>query len=82
ANVYNVDAMLDNIVVKPINVLSDSVLSRGVDRGIDRGIDAGSAGVVKFAGKIGARLQSGDVGAYAWLVAAGALAVLASLILG
>ena len=82
ANAYNVDAILDTIVVKPVNALSDSVLSRGVDRGIDRGIEAGSAGVVKFAGKIGARLQSGDVGAYAWLVAAGALAVLASLILG
>ena len=82
AHAYNVDALLDNIVVKPVNVLSDSVLSNGIDRGIDRTIESSGAGVVKFAGKIGARLQSGDVGAYAWLVAAGALAVLASLILG
>lgn len=82
ANAYNVDAILDNIVVKPVNALSDGVLSRGVDRGIDRGIESSGAGIVKFAGKVGARLQSGDVGAYAWLVAAGALAVLASLILG
>lgn len=82
ANAYNVDSILDGIVVRPVNAISDNVLTRGVDRGIDRTIGGGGAGVVSLAGKIGARLQSGDVGAYAWLVAAGALAVLASLILG
>lgn len=82
ANAYNVDALLDAVVVKPINVLSDGVLSRGVDRALDRGIERGSSGFVRLAGKVGARLQNGDVGAYAWLVAAGALAVLLSLTMG
>ncbi|MEO7999051.1 MAG: NADH-quinone oxidoreductase subunit L, partial [Gemmatimonadaceae bacterium] len=43
-NAYNVDAILDNIVVKPVNALSESVLSRGVDRGIDRTIEGSGAG--------------------------------------
>ena len=79
ANAYNVDRILATIVVKPLNALSDGVLSRGLDRGINRGIESGGAGFVKLAGRVSARLQSGDVGTYAWLVAAGALAVLASL---
>ena len=78
-NAYNVDRILDTMVVKPMNALSDDALSRGVDGGINRGIERGGAGFVRLAGKVGARLQSGDVGTYAWLVAAGALVVLASL---
>lgn len=81
AKAYNVDRVLDTIVLKPLNALSDRVLSRGVDRGLDRGIERGSAGFVKLVGRVGARLQNGDVGTYAWLVAAGALAVLVSLTL-
>lgn len=81
ANAYNVDAVLDTIVVKPVNALSDGVLSRGVDRGLNHGLESGGAAFVKLAGRVGARLQNGDVGTYAWLVAAGALAVLVSLTL-
>ncbi len=79
ANAYHVDEVIDAVVLKPINVLSDGVLSRGVDRGIDGGLERGGAGFVNLAGKVGRRLQGGDVGTYAWFFAAGALAVLASL---
>ncbi|MGV3709699.1 MAG: NADH-quinone oxidoreductase subunit L [Gemmatimonas sp.] len=82
ANAYNVDGIMDAIVVKPVNVLSDNVLSGGVDRGIDRTVEGSGTGLVRLAGKVSARLSSGDVGGYAWLVAAGALAVLGSLVLG
>jgi NADH-quinone oxidoreductase subunit L len=78
ANAYGVDRLLDAIVVRPVNALA-SVLSRGVDAGLNRGVDRTGSAFVKFAGRVGSRLQSGDAGTYAWLVAAGALAVLASL---
>ena len=79
ANAYGVDRILDTIVVKPISDFASTVLSRGIDRSLDDGIESGSATFVRIAGRLGARLQSGDVGTYAWLVAAGALVVLASL---
>ncbi|MBC8086190.1 MAG: NADH-quinone oxidoreductase subunit L [Phycisphaerae bacterium] len=82
ANAYNVDGILDSFVVRPVNALSAVVLDRGIDRSIDRGIEGTGAAFVRFAGRMGARLQNGDVGVYAWLVAAGAIAVLGSLVLG
>lgn len=82
ANAYNVDGILDTIVVKPVNAFSSTVVDRGIDRTIDRGVEGTGAAFVKFAGRVGARLQNGDVGVYAWLVAAGALAVIGSLVAG
>jgi len=82
ANAYHVDGMLNGLVVKPLHALSSAILDRGVDRAIDRGIEGTGVAFVKFAGRVGTRLQNGDVGVYAWLVAAGALAIVGSLVLG
>ena len=79
ANAYGVDRILDNVVVKPISAFASSVLNRGVDDSLNHSLDNGSSALVRIAGRVGARLQNGDVGSYAWLVAAGALVVIASL---
>ncbi|MDQ6611301.1 MAG: NADH-quinone oxidoreductase subunit L [Gemmatimonadota bacterium] len=79
ANAYGIDRILDNIVVRPVTSFSSTFLNRGVDRSLDRGLDGGAALLVRVAGRLGSRLQSGDVGTYAWLVAAGAVVVLATI---
>jgi len=81
ANAYGVDAALDIAIVRPLSGLSRVVLSRGVERGLDLSFSAGGSLLARTAALVGARLQDGDVGKYAWLIAAGALAVLAALTL-
>jgi NADH-quinone oxidoreductase subunit L len=56
------------------------LLGRGAERGIDRFFTGSGALLSRFAGRVGTRLQDGDVGKYAWLVAVGALAMLAALL--
>jgi len=82
ANAYSVDAGVDAVVVRPMNALADSVLTRGVDVGVDRAFSFGGGLLSRTAGLISSRLQDGDVGKYAWMVAAGAVAMLAALTLG
>jgi NADH-quinone oxidoreductase subunit L len=81
SNAYGVDAALDATVVRPVNVLAGGLLARGVDVGIDRSFSASGRFFARTASLIGQRLQDGDVGKYAWLVAAGALAMLAAFTL-
>jgi NADH-quinone oxidoreductase subunit L len=57
------------------------VLDRGVDRGVARGFSAGGSLLARTASLMGTRLQDGDVGKYAWLLAAGALALIAAITL-
>ncbi len=81
ADAYGVDAGVDAVVVRPLGAFANTVLARGVDRGVDRAFSAGGALLARTASVLGARLQDGDVGKYAWMIAAGALAVLAALTL-
>jgi len=81
ANAYGIDTAIDSVVVRPVNVLAATVLTNGVDHTIDRAFSAGGSLMSGAAALFGRRLQDGDVGKYAWLVAAGALAMLAALTL-
>jgi NADH-quinone oxidoreductase subunit L len=63
--------------VKPVVGLSRSVLWRGMDAGLIDGLLVnGSAYLMRGLGWVGARLQSGQVGTYAWVLVIGVLAVL------
>jgi NADH-quinone oxidoreductase subunit L len=82
ANAYNVDAGVDAAVVRPVNAFANVVLTRGVDVTVDRAFSAGGSLLSRLAGVFGSSMQDGDVGKYAWMVAAGALAMLAAFTLG
>ena len=81
SNAYGVDAAIDTAIVRPVNALASGVLARGVDVGVDRAFNATGNLLARMAALIGQRLQDGDVGKYAWLLAAGALAMLAAFTL-
>ena len=81
ANAYGVNAAIESVLVRPLNAFADVVLTRGVDRGVDRSISGGGSLLTRTAALFGAQLQDGDVGKYAWMIVAGALAVLAALVL-
>jgi NADH-quinone oxidoreductase subunit L len=81
ARAYGVDALVDAVIVRPVQALASVVLARGVDRGVDRGFSAGGSLLTRTAALMGARLQDGDIGKYAWMLAAGALALIAALTL-
>src|SRR5690606_22905633 len=79
ANAYGVDAFLDKVVVRPLNAFADRVLGRGVDRGGDRAFAGCGTVLPRMDGLVGTRVQDGDVGKYAWVLAAGAVLMLAGL---
>jgi NADH-quinone oxidoreductase subunit L len=79
-NAYGVDTVLDRWVVRPLGGFAKFVLGQGVERGIDRFFTGGGSLVARFAGKVGERLQDGDVGKYAWMVTGGVLALIAILL--
>ncbi len=81
ARAFEVDAIFDRVIVTPLRVLSDAVLTRGIDRGVDRGFSLGGTILSRTASLVGSRVQDGDVGKYAWLLALGALALMAALTL-
>jgi NADH-quinone oxidoreductase subunit L len=81
ARAYGVDAVVDTLIVRPVQALASLVLDRGVDRGVARGFSAGGSLLARTASLMGTRLQDGDVGKYAWLLAAGALALIAAITL-
>ena len=63
--------------LQPTVSISRGVLWRGIDQGIiDSFFVNGSAALAKAIGKVGATLQSGQVGTYAWVLVVGVLAVL------
>ena len=74
---YYVDEGYDRAIVQPTVSLSRGVLWRGIDQGIiDSLFVNGSAALAKGLGRVGASLQSGQVGTYAWVLVVGVLAVL------
>ncbi len=81
ASAYGIDAAINTILVRPVSAFARSVLAHAVDGRVDRAFSAGGSLLSRTAALVGARLQDGDVGKYAWLIAAGALAVLGALTL-
>ncbi|MFN9796803.1 MAG: NADH-quinone oxidoreductase subunit L [Gemmatimonas sp.] len=81
ARAYGVDALVDALIVRPVQAFAGVVLDRGIDRTVDRGFSAGGSLLSRTASLMGARLQDGDMGKYAWMLAAGALALIAALTL-
>jgi NADH-quinone oxidoreductase subunit L len=81
ARAYHVDSLVDAFVVRPVSAFAGIVLGRGVETGLDRSFSAGGSLLSRTAALVGSKLQDGDVGKYAWLLAAGALALLAALTL-
>ncbi len=81
ANAYRVDAAVDAGVVRPLDGIAGALLTRTIDPGVDGTFNAGGSILSRTAALIGRQLQDGDVGKYAWLLAAGALAMLAALTL-
>lgn len=82
ANKYYVDEGLDRAVVTPTYSLSRNFLWRIIDNGfIDGFFVNGSAALARGFGWVGSRLQTGNVGTYAWVLVIGVLAVLGAFTL-
>ncbi|MBL0888974.1 MAG: NADH-quinone oxidoreductase subunit L [Gemmatimonadaceae bacterium] len=79
ARAYGVDDIVDAVIVRPVRGLADAVLTRGVERGVDGGFSAGGSLLTRTASLVGAKLQDGDAGKYAWLLAAGAIVLISAL---
>jgi len=78
---YYVDEIYDALLVRPVVWLSDKVLWRVVDQGLVDGLLVGG-GVVgtRWLGRLGSRLQSGQVGLYVLLFLVGAIWVLNAIL--
>ena len=80
-NAYGVDRAVDTVVVRPLHAFASVVLTSGVERVVDGTISMGGALLSRAASLVGLRIQDGDAGKYAWLLALGALGVLLALTL-
>jgi NADH-quinone oxidoreductase subunit L len=79
-NKYYVDEAYDAAVVNPTYQVSRNVLWRGIDAGLIDGLFVnGSAALMRGFAWIGSKMQSGQVGAYAWVLVAGVLIVLGAV---
>jgi len=80
---YYVDELYDRVIVRPTVWLSRNVLAQGVDQGlIDRVLVTWvGTGIPRLFGWFGSRLQSGQVGTYAWVLLIGVIAVLGAFTL-
>jgi NADH-quinone oxidoreductase subunit L len=77
---YYVDAGVERFVVDPTVSLSRKVLWRGLDMGLIDGLLVnGSASLMRGVAWAGARIQTGNVGNYAWIVAVGAVVVIGAV---
>jgi NADH-quinone oxidoreductase subunit L len=82
ANKYYVDEGLDRAIVTPIYAISRNFLWRIVDNGLIDGLLVnGSAAIARGFGWMGSRLQTGNVGIYAWVLVLGVLAMLGAFTL-
>jgi NADH-quinone oxidoreductase subunit L len=82
ANKYYVDEGIERTIVKPAYAISRTFLWRLVDNGLIDGLLVnGSAAVARGFGWIGSRLQTGNVGIYAWVLVVGVLAMLGAFTL-
>jgi len=80
---YYVDELYDRVIVRPTVWISRNVLSAGVDQGIiDKFLVTWvGTGIPRLFGWFGSRLQSGQVGTYAWVLLIGVIAVLGAFTL-
>jgi NADH-quinone oxidoreductase subunit L len=77
AEKYYVDEIYEAAVVHPAFATAKNVLWRGIDVGIiDNLFVNGAAAVARGFGWIGARIQNGSTGVYAWGIALGTILVL------
>jgi NADH-quinone oxidoreductase subunit L len=82
ANKYYVDEALDAAVVTPTYAISKNFLWRFVDTWIIDGFFVnGSAWLANLFGRAGSRLQTGNVGIYAWVLVVGVVALLGAFTL-
>ncbi|MFL5594766.1 MAG: NADH-quinone oxidoreductase subunit L [Gemmatimonadaceae bacterium] len=82
ANKYYVDEGLDRTIVTPTYAVSRNLLWRVIDTGLIDGVLVnGSAALARGFGWIGSRLQTGNVGIYAWVLVVGVLAMLGAFTL-
>jgi NADH-quinone oxidoreductase subunit L len=82
ANKYYVDEGLDRAIVTPTYAISRNFLWRIVDNGLIDGLLVnGSAAVARGFGWMGSRLQTGNVGIYAWVLVVGVLVMLGAFTL-
>jgi NADH-quinone oxidoreductase subunit L len=82
ANKYYVDEGLDRAIVTPTYAISRNILWRIIDNGLIDGLLVnGSAAVARGFGWIGSRVQTGNVGIYAWVLVVGVLAMLGAFTL-
>ncbi|HXL87230.1 MAG TPA: hypothetical protein VN927_08455, partial [Gemmatimonadaceae bacterium] len=82
ANKYYVDEGLDRAIVTPTYAISRNFLWRIVDNGVIDGLLVnGSAVLARGFGWIGSRLQTGNVGIYAWVLVVGVVALLGAFTL-
>ena len=82
ANKYYVDEAIDRTIVTPTYAVSRNFLWRFIDTGVIDGLLVnGSAALARGFGWMGSRLQTGNVGIYAWVLVVGVLAMLGALTL-
>ena len=82
ANKYYVDEGIERAIVEPTYAVSRSFLWRFVDSGLIDGFFVnGSAALARGFGWMGSRLQTGNVGVYAWVLVVGVLAMLGAFTL-
>ena len=77
ANKYYIDEGVEHVVITPTYWTSRNILWRVIDNGLIDGVLVnGSAAVARGFGWIGSRLQTGNVGIYAWVLVVGVVALL------
>jgi NADH-quinone oxidoreductase subunit L len=82
ANKYYVDEGLERAIVTPTYAISKNFLWRFIDNGvIDSLLVNGSAALARGFGWAGSRLQTGNVGIYAWVLVVGVVALLGAFTL-
>jgi NADH-quinone oxidoreductase subunit L len=82
AEKYYVDEGVEKGIVRPAYAVSRGFLWRLVDNGLIDGFFVnGSAALARGFGWLGSRLQTGNLGIYAWVFIAGALAMLGAFTL-
>ncbi|HEX6628542.1 MAG TPA: NADH-quinone oxidoreductase subunit L [Gemmatimonadaceae bacterium] len=82
AHKYYVDEGLDRAIVEPTYAVSRNFLWRIIDNGLIDGFFVnGSAALARGFGWVGSRLQSGNVGIYAWVLVIGVLVMLGAFTL-
>ena len=82
AHAYYVDEEINRVIVTPTYKVSRNFLWRFVDTFIIDGLLVnGSAAFARSLGWVGSRLQTGNVGIYAWVLVVGVLAMLGAFTL-